>query len=56
MVLTDEFRSLVANGSASGGAHGIAAQYGLHAYQATIDWAHWALAALERDAGTARQG
>lgn len=55
-VLTDEFELLVADGSASGGAPGLAAQYGLHAYQATIDWARWALAALEQDAGVGTGG
>lgn len=49
-VLKEEFQVLTADGSASGGAPGMAAQYGLHAYQATFDWAHWALTALEQDA------
>jgi PadR family transcriptional regulator AphA len=51
-VLTKEFEAVVAaTGSDTGGAPGMAAQYGLHAYRATIDWANWALAALEQDAG-----
>ena len=50
-VLTREFETLAASGSASGGAPGMAAQYGLHAYRATIDWVNWALAALEQDTG-----
>jgi PadR family transcriptional regulator AphA len=49
-VLTEEFQMLTAGGSASGGAPGMAAQYGLYAYQATIDWTRWALSALEQDA------
>jgi PadR family transcriptional regulator AphA len=50
-LLNREFDGLVADGSASGGAPGLAAQYGLHAYRATIDWARWAITALEQDGG-----
>lgn len=45
--LTAEYDQLTADQATASG--GLAAQYGIHVYRATIDWAHWALNQITAD-------
>ncbi|MCK0113890.1 PadR family transcriptional regulator [Ornithinimicrobium sp. F0845] len=48
--LTEQFARLQeGTGSDSGGPLGLTAQYGIHSYRATAEWARWAIAQVEAD-------
>ncbi|QGN33340.1 PadR family transcriptional regulator [Microlunatus sp. Gsoil 973] len=49
--ITQDFQDSVADGGPTRGHGALAAQYGIRVFQATIDWAHWAIEQIDADPG-----
>jgi len=47
--ITADYQESVADGGPARGHGALAAQYGIRVFQATIDWAHWAIEQIDTD-------
>jgi len=53
--ISADYETSVANGGPAGGHGALAAQYGIRVFQATIDWARWAIEQIDTDPAFGRQ-